>query len=169
MNLDVMYMISPVHCWIETSSIPMVCSHQILVAPQPLTNLPIPGFSNPTPDSVTGSFVYALEELTSSPIFATDILVIDNYGRGKSTPAGETFKKDVFAGLGGLAARTPHLNIGYVDLSTVWDGVLGTTPGMEAFGYTAIGPCVSATGGAACASPSTTFYWVGQWVLLCFE
>ncbi|KAL0951926.1 hypothetical protein HGRIS_008580 [Hohenbuehelia grisea] len=110
--------------------------------------------------TVAGDIIYTLLELVSYPTYAKNVLLIDNYGRGTSSEAGEKFKAGVFTGLNTM--RTKYgINFGYVDLKTIWDGVLGDSPGFEAFGYTSIGPCLkdSSTTEGACSSPDTTFYW----------
>jgi hypothetical protein len=106
------------------------------------------------------NIAYHILVLTSSPTFARNILVIDNYGRGKKTPAGEAFKQEVFSMLQSI--RGLGVNIGFVDFSNLWNGVLGSTPGYRAFGYTNPGACTvnSETTVGACADPDHSFYWM---------
>ncbi|KAG6889335.1 hypothetical protein C0995_001742 [Termitomyces sp. Mi166 len=85
-------------------------------------------------DLAAQNIVYNILVLSSSPIFARNILIVDNYGRGTKTPAGEAYKQAIFSSLPAL--RKLGLNVGFVDLSNVWDGVFGSNPGYEAFGYT---------------------------------
>lgn len=67
-------------------------------------------------------------ELSSSPILATNILVVDNYGRGTESDEGDAYKQLLFAELNDLYNKL-DINVGFVDFSTVWDGVLNGTPG----------------------------------------
>lgn len=67
-------------------------------------------------------------ELNSSPIFATNFLVVDNYGRGNETTEGDEYKENLFADLHDLYVKL-GINVAFVDFSTVWDGVLDGTPG----------------------------------------
>ncbi|KAG5644149.1 hypothetical protein DXG03_009044 [Asterophora parasitica] len=112
-------------------------------------------------DVAAQNIAYRLLVLSSSPTFAKNILVVDNYGRGKRSPEGEAFKQQVFSELKALRSFL-KLNIGFVDLSTIWDGVLGSSPGYQAFGYTNPGACaVSAkTSAGACTDPEHSFYWL---------
>lgn len=112
-------------------------------------------------ESSAEGIIYDILELTSSPVFARNILVLDNYGRGTTTTAGESYKKEVFSGLN--AIRNAYgLNIGFVDFKTIWDGVLNGSPGPEAFGYTSTEPCVANTTtlAGACDDPDHAFYWL---------
>jgi phospholipase/lecithinase/hemolysin len=54
------------------------------------------------------------------------------------------------------------LQYAFVDLKTLWDGVLGTNPGYAAFGYTNSGACTlnSSTTAGACTDADHTFYWI---------
>lgn len=67
-------------------------------------------------------------ELSSSPIFATNFLVLDNYGRGNESTEGTAYKQELFTALDDLN-RKLGINVAFVDFSTVWDGVLNGTPG----------------------------------------
>ncbi|KAF8079160.1 carbohydrate esterase family 16 protein [Lyophyllum atratum] len=111
-------------------------------------------------DMVAQNIAYNILVASSSPVFARNILIVDNYGRGTKTAQGEAFKQQVFSELQSL--RGLGLNIGYVDLSNVWTGVLGLTPGYKAFGYTNPGACTvnSETTVGACADPDHSFYWI---------
>ncbi|KAF5385087.1 hypothetical protein D9615_001065 [Tricholomella constricta] len=65
---------------------------------------------------VAQNIAYRLVVLSSSPAFARNVLVVDNYGRGTNTSAGEAFKQQVFSALKSLHTLL-GMNIGYVDLS----------------------------------------------------
>jgi hypothetical protein len=58
-----------------------------------------------------------------------------------------------------------YLNTGFVDLSTLWDAVLGSGDGgglgYEDFGYTSVGPCLVLSDSmvGSCEDPEHTFYW----------
>jgi hypothetical protein len=103
---------------------------------------------------------YNILRLSSSPTFAKNFLVVDNYGRGSHSTIGEDYKEELFSGLE-VVRRVAKANVGFVDLSTLWDGVLGSTPGYEAFGYTNPGACLvdARTTVGACEDPARTFYW----------
>ncbi|KAI0318729.1 carbohydrate esterase family 16 protein, partial [Amylostereum chailletii] len=101
--------------------------------------------------------------LASPPTNARSFLVTDVYGTGTHAPDGEAWKQQIFAGLGAMHFEAPFLKVAYGDFSTIWDAVLGTTPGFEAFGYTNDGSCLpegATTTDDACADPEHTFYWI---------
>lgn len=99
--------------------------------------------------------------LSSSPTFAKNFLVVDNYGRGKTTAAGEAYKQEVFSGLNALRSSY-GVNVAFVDFANVWKGVLGSSPGYKAFGYTNPGACTvnGNTTVGACSDPDHSFYWI---------
>ncbi|KAJ3574624.1 hypothetical protein NP233_g1638 [Leucocoprinus birnbaumii] len=105
------------------------------------------------------NIAWAILELESSPQFGKNFLIIDNHGRGTESPSGAAFKTELFQALGYLQGI--GLNVGYVDLSTVWNGVLGNSPGAAAFGYTSTGACLASSTSTAgsCADPDHAFYW----------
>ncbi|KAJ7605068.1 hypothetical protein DFH06DRAFT_1310289 [Mycena polygramma] len=92
-------------------------------------------------NNIAGVLVYSLLELTSSPSFANNILVIDNYGLGKTSPAGDGFKQDLFTSVG-TGRRLYGWNVGFASFNSIWEGVLYGSPGAAAFGYTNTGTCV---------------------------
>lgn len=105
------------------------------------------------------NIAFTILRLSSSPAFGKNFLVIDNHGRGTETEAGAAFKAELFASLGSL--QSSGLNVGFIDLSTVWKGILGPNPGYEAFGYTSTDPCLvsASTTDGSCADPDHAFYW----------
>ncbi|KAJ7608776.1 carbohydrate esterase family 16 protein [Roridomyces roridus] len=106
-------------------------------------------------NQIAGVLLYTLLGLVSSPVsFANDILLIDNYGLGLTSPLGDTFKTYLFEALG-TGRRSYGWNVGFASLNSIWEGVLydGAT-GYEAFGYTSPGVCDE-----SCAEPGSTFYW----------
>lgn len=111
-------------------------------------------------DLAAQNIAYHILVLSSSPIFAKNILVIDNYGRGTKTAAGEAYKQEVFSALQSI--RGLGINVGFVDFSTLWTGVLGSAPGYKAFGYTNPGACTvnDQTTLGACPDPGHSFYWI---------
>lgn len=99
-------------------------------------------------------------ELASSPIFAKNFLVADNYGRGTTTPSGQTYKSALYTGLNTIITEY-NVNVAFADFSYIWNGVLGPNPGYEAFGYTSMGACVgNTTTVGECTDPNQTFYWM---------
>ncbi|KAJ7084750.1 carbohydrate esterase family 16 protein [Mycena crocata] len=107
--------------------------------------------------NIAGVLVYTMLGLTSSPAsFAKNILIVDNYGLGKTSPAGDAFKQDLFTSLG-TGHRQYSWNVGFVSFNNIWQGVLFGSPGYKAFGYTDPGTCVN--GGKTCSDPAHTFYW----------
>lgn len=106
------------------------------------------------------NIAFTILRLSSSPVFGKNFLIIDNHGRGTESAAGAAFKSELFQGLGSLRDGL-NLNVGFVDLSTLWGGVLGSTPGYQAFGYTSTSPCLtsSTTTVGSCADPAHAFYW----------
>ncbi|KAG6911268.1 hypothetical protein DXG01_002106 [Tephrocybe rancida] len=112
-------------------------------------------------DLAAQNIAYEILVLTSSPTFARNILIVDDYGRGTTSPAGEAYKQAVFSMLPTLKNKF-GINVAFVDLSTIWKGVLGSSPGYQAFGYTNPGACTvnNSTTVGACSSPDTSFYWL---------
>ena len=69
-------------------------------------------------DLAAQALVMELVRLTSSPSFAKNILVIDNYGLGSSSPNGENYKASVFEGVKALK-KLLGVNVGFVDLASL--------------------------------------------------
>ncbi|KAF5377146.1 hypothetical protein D9757_008792 [Collybiopsis confluens] len=109
---------------------------------------------------LASDIIWAMLELSSSPIFGTDFLVVDNYGRGTQSAVGDAYKTSLFSQLNSLNGM--GLNIGFVDFKTLWDGVLHSNPGYQAFGYISAGSCLLSdlTMSQACNDPDHTFYWI---------
>ncbi|KAJ7665651.1 hypothetical protein B0H17DRAFT_1210880 [Mycena rosella] len=107
-------------------------------------------------NQIAGTLVYTMLELTSSTSFAKNILIVDNYGLGKTSPAGDQFKQGLFTSLG-TGRRLYGWNVGFASFNNIWNGVLYGSPGYQAFGYTNPGVCVQ--GNAQCSDPNHTFYW----------
>ncbi|KAF8885774.1 hypothetical protein BD779DRAFT_1611877 [Infundibulicybe gibba] len=112
--------------------------------------------------TIAQEFIYNILALTSSPIFARNILVVDNYGRGVKSPAGDVYKQTVFSGLKSIHTLIDRVNVAFADLSRIWDGVLGATPGYKSFGYTSPAACTmnDTTTIGSCSDPDHTFYWI---------
>ncbi|KAJ6606828.1 hypothetical protein B0H10DRAFT_1819515 [Mycena sp. CBHHK59/15] len=108
-------------------------------------------------NQIAGVLVYTMLGLTSSQSFAKNILIVDNYGLGKTSPAGDAFKTDLFVSLG-TGHRLYGWNVGFASFKGIWEGVLYGSPGYAAFGYTNPGTCVQSSG-STCADPAHTFYW----------
>ncbi|KAJ6520502.1 hypothetical protein C8R45DRAFT_1205459 [Mycena sanguinolenta] len=107
-------------------------------------------------NNIAGVLVYSLLELASSPVSASNILIVDNYGLGKTSPAGDAFKQDLFTSLG-TGHREYGWKVGFASFNSIWEGVLYGPPGAAAFGYTDTGVCVQ--NGETCADPAHTLYW----------
>ncbi|KAK0462382.1 carbohydrate esterase family 16 protein, partial [Desarmillaria tabescens] len=110
---------------------------------------------------IASDVIYELLLTTDSPLFAKNILVVDNYGRGNVTSYGNEYKQSVFDGLGTLYSKR-GANVGFVDLGNLWAAVLGTNPGYEAFGYVSAGACTvnDTTTVGQCDNPDETFYYI---------
>ncbi|KAK0462397.1 uncharacterized protein EV420DRAFT_1524492 [Desarmillaria tabescens] len=110
---------------------------------------------------IASDVVYELLLMTDSPLFAKNILIVDNYGRGNATSYGNEYKQSVFDGLGTLYSKR-GANVGFVDLGNLWAAVLGTNPGYEAFGYVSPGACTvnDTTTVGQCDNPDETFYYI---------
>ncbi|KAF8578145.1 carbohydrate esterase family 16 protein [Ramaria rubella] len=100
--------------------------------------------------------------LTKPPTNARSFLVLDEYGRGSESMAGDAFKQQYFTGLNTLSKLIPGFKVAFIDFKTIWSGVLGPAPGFAAFGYTSSGACTvnSSTTVGACSDPDHTFYWI---------
>ncbi|KAJ7894589.1 hypothetical protein B0H13DRAFT_2036102, partial [Mycena leptocephala] len=107
-------------------------------------------------NQIAGVLVYTMLGLTSSQSFAKNILIVDNYGLGKTSPTGDAFKNDLFTSLG-TGHRLYGWNVGFASFNSIWEGVLYGSPGASAFGYTNTGTCVQ--GSQTCADPAHTLYW----------
>ncbi|GJJ13573.1 hypothetical protein Clacol_007828 [Clathrus columnatus] len=88
--------------------------------------------------------------LTRPPTNARSFLVLDDYGRGTESVAGDAFKQQYYTGLYNLSRTIPGFKAAFVDFKTIWNGVLGPDPGYKAFGYASDG---------ACTLNSSTHYW----------
>jgi len=103
--------------------------------------------------------------------------VLDDYGRGTTAPQGERFKQTIFNGLNqfhlgfdptsnsSAKVEIELLNVAYVDFFTLWNGVLGSDPGYQVFGYTNTGWCVNCTWegcstNGMCDDPEAYFEWI---------
>ena len=108
------------------------------------------------------AIITQIERLTAPPTNARSFLVIDDYGRGSESAAGDAFKKKYFNGLATLQEQISGFRVAFVDLKTIWSGVLTTSPGFAAFGYKSNGACTvnSSTTVGECSDPDHTFYWL---------
>jgi len=71
--------------------------------------------------------------------------------------------QSIFNGLNTLHTRAPYLSVAFVDFARIWDGVLGSDPGYQAFGYTSTESCVIGDGtstAGSCDDPEHYFYWI---------
>jgi phospholipase/lecithinase/hemolysin len=111
---------------------------------------------NHLPDAAK-DYLALVNKLAGPPTNAKYWIAVDDYGRGTDSSIGDAYKNAVFAGL----AKT-NLTWAFVDLNTLWDGVLTESPGYAAFGYTSAGACTlnSGTVQGACSDPAHTFYWI---------
>ncbi|KAK0194079.1 carbohydrate esterase family 16 protein [Armillaria mellea] len=115
--------------------------------------------------TTASNILYELIMLADSPLYAKNILVVDNYGRGNATDEGEIYKQDLFDGIGTLTKKFTDVNVGFINFENLWTAVLGTDPGYEAFGYTNSGACTvnETTTVSQCDDPETTFYYIPQY------
>ncbi|KAJ3757210.1 carbohydrate esterase family 16 protein [Lentinula raphanica] len=120
------------------------------------------------PQSLTtlaSDLIYSILELNSNPVFAKNFLIVDNYGRGTESTAGDAYKESLFNQLYEVSNNLDYdLSFAFVDFKTIWDGVLNGSPGYEAFGYTDAGACLSNDNSmnAECDDPDHTFYWIPE-------
>lgn len=70
-----------------------------------------------------------IQTLSSPPTNGKSFLVVDVYGRGNTSTWGEAYKQQVFDGLKAFHEGSAKLNVAYVDMAAIWDGVLGPNPG----------------------------------------
>lgn len=130
--------------------------------------------------TIASDIIYSILELSSNPVFAKNFLIVDNYGRGTESEAGDAYKTSLFTQLYEISNDLDYdFSFAFVDFKTLWDGVLNGSPGLvtfklqskcgdpnlrryEAFGYTNAGAClsndISMTG--ECDDPEHTFYWI---------
>ncbi|THH17070.1 hypothetical protein EW146_g3673 [Bondarzewia mesenterica] len=111
-----------------------------------------------------------IQILASEPTNGRNFLVTDVYGRGTHTASGEAWKQSIFDGLTAFHRGTnvpEPLNVAFGDFSRIWDGVLGSDPGYQAFGYTSTDSCVVGdTTAGSCSDPKHYFYWISGQVIL---
>ncbi|KIJ37176.1 carbohydrate esterase family 16 protein [Sphaerobolus stellatus SS14] len=100
--------------------------------------------------------------LTQPPTNARHFLVLDDYGFGSESTAGDAFKQKYFTGLFTLSKKISGFKVAFVDFKTIWSGLLTSTPGFKAFGYTSSGACTvnSSSTVGECSDPAHTFYWI---------
>ncbi|KAF8829563.1 carbohydrate esterase family 16 protein [Lentinula edodes] len=105
-----------------------------------------------------------IQTLSSPPTNGKSFLVVDVYGRGNTSAWGEAYKQQVFDGLKAFHEGSAKLNVAYVDMAAIWDGVLGPNPGYQAFGYTSTAACTVCTEDCNqygwCMDPEHYFYWI---------
>jgi hypothetical protein len=100
-----------------------------------------------------------ISQLASPPTNARSFLVADDYGRGSVAPQGEAYKQQIFDGLREMRKNSHQFRYGYVDFKYIWNSVLGSTPGYEAFGYTSDGACTQNSSSLAdLASPLHSYF-----------
>ena len=107
--------------------------------------------------------LHQIQILASPPTNGRSFLITDVYGRGTTTESGEAWKQTIFDGIGafhlGINVTSP-LKVAFGDFARIWDGVLGSNPGYQAFGYTSTDPCMSGSSTVdECADPDHAFYW----------
>ncbi|EGN93505.1 carbohydrate esterase family 16 protein [Serpula lacrymans var. lacrymans S7.3] len=104
-----------------------------------------------------------MQILSSSPTNARNFLVTDVYGRGTTNADGQAWLQSIFDGLTAFHSATPPLNVAFANFARIWDGVLGSDPGYQAFGYTNTSSCVIGNGTStvgSCSDPEHYFYWI---------
>ncbi|KAF8153400.1 carbohydrate esterase family 16 protein [Crassisporium funariophilum] len=123
--------------------------------------------------AAANTLINQISILASPPTNARNFMVLDVYGRGTTAPSGEMFKQTIFSalhnfhsGLPNNNSTVPRLNVAYIDFATLWNGVLSTQPGFEAFGYTSTDACTTCTAELGCTTigmcsdPEHFFYWI---------
>ncbi|KIJ64866.1 carbohydrate esterase family 16 protein [Hydnomerulius pinastri MD-312] len=101
--------------------------------------------------------------LSQPPTNARNFLVTDVYGRGTQNAWGQAWIQSIYDGLAAFRSQSPPLNVAFVNFATIWDGVLGSDPGYQAFGYTNTSSCVIGDGTStvgSCDDPEHYFYWI---------
>lgn len=116
-----------------------------------------------------------IQILASPPTNARNFMVSDVYGRGTTAPSGEAFKQTIYTGLSEFhetgikingTSNPVKVNIAYINLANIWDGVLGSSPGYKAFGYNSTDSCTQCTASLGCTTigmcddPDHYFYWI---------
>jgi hypothetical protein len=109
---------------------------------------------------VSSNVLFQIIKLSSSPLFGKNFLVVDSYGRGSTSTAGDAYKQSVFSGLGS-AYNNYGLNIAFVDLGELLAAAI-TDP--ESFGYEDVGPCTvdETTTVGQCSSPNSTVFYISE-------
>lgn len=97
--------------------------------------------------------------MTSSPLYAKNILVVDSYGRGEQTTAGDDYKQELFDGLSTLSSQ--GTNVAFVDMGEFFSDVLSD---VQAAGFEDVGPCTvsASTTAGECSNPDETVYYIEE-------
>ena len=103
--------------------------------------------------------------LSQPPTNARNFLITDAYGRGIQDAWGQAWLQSIFDGLIAFHAQNPPLNVAFANFGTIWDGVLGSDPGYQAFGYVSTDACnPGPTTDGDCTDPDHYFYWFSGYV-----
>lgn len=115
-------------------------------------------------DDAAEALLEQIDTLSSPPINGRLFMISDVYGQGEHADRGERFKQIIYDGLYDFHIGNKHLDVAYVDFGRIWDGVLGATPGYEAFGYTTTEQCTecyeNCDENGWCDDPDHHFYWI---------
>ncbi|KAK0461140.1 uncharacterized protein EV420DRAFT_1530538 [Desarmillaria tabescens] len=115
-------------------------------------------------DDAAEALLEQINRLSSPPINGRLFMISDVYGQGEHAVRGERFKQIIYDGLYDFHVGYKHLDIAYVDFGRIWDGVLGATPGYEAFGYASTDQCTecyeNCDKNGWCDDPDHHFYWI---------
>ncbi|KIY71457.1 carbohydrate esterase family 16 protein [Cylindrobasidium torrendii FP15055 ss-10] len=102
--------------------------------------------------------VFQILKLSSSPFYGKNFLIVDSYGRGTTSEAGEAWKQEIWTG-----ARTAYnaldISLAFADLGELLDAVVAAPTD---FGYENVGPCTvdAETTEGQCSSPNTTVFYI---------
>ncbi|KAF8891175.1 hypothetical protein CPB85DRAFT_1441064 [Mucidula mucida] len=108
-------------------------------------------------DAVNSNIMFQILKLSSSPLNGKNFLVVDSYGRGNTSEAGDAYKLALFQGVGS-AYNNMGLNVAFADLGNLINAAVADP---ESFGYESIGPCTvddTTTVGECDNANSTIFY-----------
>lgn len=115
-------------------------------------------------DDAAEALLDQIDILSSPPINGHHFMISDVYGQGEHADRGERFKQIIYDGLYDFHVGEKHLDVAYVDFGRIWDGVLGETPGYEAFGFTSTEQCTecyeNCDENGWCDDPDHHFYWI---------
>ncbi|KIY73365.1 carbohydrate esterase family 16 protein [Cylindrobasidium torrendii FP15055 ss-10] len=105
--------------------------------------------------------VFQILKLTSSPFFGKNFLIVDSYGRGNTSDAGEAWKTEIWKGAR-TAYNTEDISLAFVDMGGLITSMVSSPAD---FGFENVGPCTVSedTIEGQCSNPNTTVFYIDNY------